>query len=404
MARSTVFRFKGKQDDPQQIGQSLKVAAVLTGRITQHGDSLLVDADLVNTSDGTEIWGSHYERKLTDVTQVQSDIGRDVANKLQVHLTGNEQQRLTKTGTSNSEAYRLYLEGRQQIYGRTPEGIRKSIELYRQAIAADPNYALAYAGLADAYVVAPSYVPEISSKQGLGLARDAAQKAVELDDSLAEAHSARGSAYAFAFQWKDAEREFKRALEINPNYSDAHYFYGFNTLAPLKRYDEAFEHMRIAMSLDPLSTIIAMNQGVMLMAARRNDEALAQFKKVAERDPGFVPTHFYVALLYAMTGRFAEANAEIAKVPGIQQERFTPDAKGFSQSLQRDPGNQPAPPAIVAIAAALAGDHDGAMTLLEKAYAVQDLELNVAVQYAAFDAMRSEPRFKALIKKMGVPE
>jgi serine/threonine protein kinase/tetratricopeptide (TPR) repeat protein len=404
MARSTVFRFKGKQDDPQQIGQSLKVAAVLTGRITQHGDSMLVDTDLVNSADGTEIWGSHYERKLADVTQVQSDIGRDVANKLQVHLTGNEQQRLTKTGTSNSEAYRLYLEGRQQIYGRTPDGIRKSIELYRQAIAADPNYALAYAGLADAYVVAPSYVPEISSKQGLGLASDAAQKAVELDDSLAEAHSARGSAYAFAFQWKDAEREFKRALEINPNYSDAHYFYALNTLAPLKRYDEAFQHMKIAMSLDPLSTIIAMNQGVMLMAARRNDEAVAQLKKVEDREPAFAPTHYYLSMLYAMTGRFAEGNAELAKASGISQAQFPADVKGFWKFMQADTAAHPAPPALQAAGFAMIGDRDGAMALLEKAYEVQDLELNVAVQYSAFDSMRSEPRFKALIKKMGVPE
>ena len=403
MARSTVFRFKGKQDDPQQIGQSLKVAAVLTGRITQHADSLLVDADLVNTADGSEIWGSHYERKLADVTQVQSDIGRDVAKKLQLHLTGNEQQRVTKTGTTNSEAYRLYLEGRQQIYGRTPAGIKKSIDLYQQAIAADPNYALAYAGLADAYIIAPSYVPEISSKRGVALANEAAQRAISLDDSLAEAHSARGSAYAFAFQWKDAEREFKQALAINPNYADAHYFYALNTLGPLKRYDEAFEHMRIAMSLDPLSSIIAMNQGVLLMAARRNDEALTQFKKVEERDPSFVPTHFYLSLFYAMAGRFADANDQLPKVPGAAQARFS-DAKGYLKLLQTDPPLQPEPPAIEAVAVALTGDHESAMALLERAYEVQDLELNVAVHYSAFDSFRAEPRFKALIKKMEVPE
>jgi serine/threonine protein kinase/tetratricopeptide (TPR) repeat protein len=404
MARSTVFRFKGKQDDPQQIGQTLKVGAVLTGRITQHGDALLVDADLVNTVDGSEIWGSHYERKLASVTQVQSDIARDVANKLQVHLTGTEQQQLAKTGTTNPEAYRLYLEGRQQVYGRSPEGIKKGIALYRQAISADPNYALAYAGLADAYVVAPSYVKEIGSKQGLALASEAAQRAVTLDDSLAEAHSALGGAYAFEFHWQESEREFKRALQINPNYSDAHYFYGLNALTPQKRWDEALEHMKIAMSLDPLSTILAMNEGVILMAARRNDEALAQFKKVQEREPAFEPTHYYLSLLYAMTGKFAEANRELAKSSFVSKARFPEDANGFRREMQSDPTTHTSAPALEAAAAAIAGDREAAMALLERAYEQQDLELNVGVQYAAFDRMRSEPRFKALMQKMGVPE
>ena len=157
MARSTVFRFKGNQDDPQKIGQTLQVGAVLMGRVTQRGDELGIQADLVNTSDGTEMWGSHYVRKLADITRVQSDITRDVSNRLQVHLTGTAQQKLGRAGTTNPEAYRLYLEGRQQWYGRTPERLKKSIELFQRAIVADPNYALAYAGLSDAYCVSTAY-------------------------------------------------------------------------------------------------------------------------------------------------------------------------------------------------------------------------------------------------------
>ena len=157
MARSTVFRFKGNQEDPRQIGRNLQVGAVLMGRITQHGDELGVQADLVNTADGTELWGSHYARKLADVTQVQSDITRDISSSLRVHLSGDQQQRLGRAGTTNPEAYRLYLEGRQLWYGRTPQGLKKSIDLFQQAIAADPSYALAYTGLADTYNVASSY-------------------------------------------------------------------------------------------------------------------------------------------------------------------------------------------------------------------------------------------------------
>jgi serine/threonine-protein kinase len=199
MARSTVFRFKGKEDDPRQIGETLKVGAVLMGRITQHGDELGVDADLVNTTDGTELWGSRYTRKLADVTEVQSDITRDISNSLRIHLTGNEQQRLGRAGTTNPEAYRLYLEGRQLWHERTPDGLQKSIDLFQQAIAADPNYALAYSGLADTYNIAPSYMP-IPSKQAELLADEAARKAEELDDTLPEAHAAR------AGKWVEMER------------------------------------------------------------------------------------------------------------------------------------------------------------------------------------------------------
>ena len=165
MARSTVFRFKGKEDDPQKIGQQLQVNAVLIGRITQHGDEVGVQADLVNASDGSELWGSHYERKPADITQLQSDIARDISKRLRIQLSGEQQQRLGSAGTTNPEAYRLYLEGRQLWYGRSTEGLKKSIDLFQQAIAADPNYALAYAGLADTYNVIPSYRAGITSRQ-----------------------------------------------------------------------------------------------------------------------------------------------------------------------------------------------------------------------------------------------
>ena len=239
MARSTVFRFKANQEDPRKIGQELQVGAVLMGRVTQHGDELGVDADLVNTADGTEVWGSHYARKAVDVTQVQSDITRDISSSLRIHLSGAEQQRVGRAGTTNPEAYRLYLEGRQAWYGRTPEGLKKSISLFQQAIAADPNYALAYTGLADTYNVAASYETGISPKQALLLSDEASRKALELDDSLSEAHAARASALANAWKWSEAEPEFRRALELNPNNAGAHYFYAFGFLLPEKRTDSS---------------------------------------------------------------------------------------------------------------------------------------------------------------------
>jgi serine/threonine protein kinase/tetratricopeptide (TPR) repeat protein len=400
LARSTVFKFKGKEDDPRQIGQSLQVSAVLMGRIAQHGDELGIDADLVNTADGSEIWGSHYTRKTADVAQIQSDITRDISSSLRIHLSGAEQQRLTRAAATNPEAYRLYLEGRQLWYGRTPEGIQKSIALFQQAIAADPNYALAYSGLADVYNIAPSYI-SISSKQAELLADEAARKAVELDDSLAEAHAARAFALANLLKWSESDQEFRRALELKPNYSTAHYFYAMGYLAPQNKIDQALEQYRIALSLDPLSSIVGSNYAVVLMEARRYPESLAQFQKVVARDPNFPPAHYKLSHLYATTGRFPEAVSELRKsLPNSSP--VSEDAQGFLKLMLTMPDADRS--AGAAVAAALAGDRDQAFKYLEKAFSDGDSELLIVIRYPALDSLRSDPRYKDLLRRLGLPE
>jgi serine/threonine protein kinase/tetratricopeptide (TPR) repeat protein len=401
MARSTVFRFKGNQQDPQQIGKSLAVGAVLMGRVTQHLDVVAVQADLVNTQDGTELWGSHYERKLADVPQVQSDITRDVSKKLQVHLSSAERQKLGNAGTTNPEAYRLYLEGRQQWYGRTTPGIKKSIELFQQAIATDPNYALAYTGLADSYCVATGYGVIVQPKQAFALADTASRKALELDDSLSEAHAARAGVLSSTYKWSESEPEFRRAIELNPNNANAHYFYGFTLLMPLNRIDQSLEEFRAALSLDPLSPIVNTNYGLTLLVAHHYPEAIAQLQKVLERDPSFAPGNFYLSQIYANVGRYPEAVSALEKVSTGAKGRWTRDAQGYL-NLMLDPSPLP-PPAAVAEAYALAGDRNNAFAYLEKAYAEQDAELMACIRFPAFDQLRSDPRWASLMNRLDLP-
>jgi TolB-like protein len=401
MARSTVFRFKGNQQDPQQIAKALNVGAVLMGRVTQHGDVLGVQADLVDGADGTELWGGHYERKLADVTQVQSDITRDVSGKLQIHLSGAKQQKLGSAGTSNPEAYRLYLEGRQQWYGRTPAGIKKSIELFEQATIADPNYALAYTGLADSYIVGTGYGVVIKPQQARLLAEEASRKALELDPSLSEAHEARANTLANEWKWSEAEPEFRRAIELNPNNAAAHYFYAFLYLMPENHIDQALEEFRVALSMDPLSPIVNMNYGLTLLVAHRNSEALAQFDKILERDPGFVPAHFYLSQAYLATGRYPDAVSELEKTPQFAGVSATRDLPGYLK-LMLEPA-APGPPTNTAVTYAVAGNGDKAFEYLEKAYSQQDSELMACIRFPAFDSLHRDPRWADLMRRVGLP-
>jgi serine/threonine protein kinase/tetratricopeptide (TPR) repeat protein len=405
MARSTVFRFKGKEDDLQKIGQDLQVSAVLIGRITQHGDQLGVQADLVNAADGAEMWGSHYDRKLADITQVQSDITRDLSNRLRIQLSGAEKQQVGRAGTTNAEAYRLYLEGRQLWYGRSQEGLKKSIGLFQQAIAADPNYALAYTGLADTYNVAPSYDIGITSKQGGQVAEESARKALQLDDSLSEAHVALAMALATNFSPRDSEPEFRRAIELNPNNATAHYFYAFGCLAPLNRIDQALSEFKTALSLDPLSSITGTNYAVTLMEAHRYPESLAQFQQVIERDPNFGPAHFKLSQLYATTGRFPDAINEMRKAfsltdPAKEKPR-TPDARGYIDIAMDMSGADRL--GSIAIAYAASGNHDKAVEYLQKGYSEGD-DILMWTRYPVFDIIRSDARYVQMMRKIGVPE
>jgi eukaryotic-like serine/threonine-protein kinase len=401
MARSTVFRYKGNQELPQKIGQELQVSAVLMGRVTQHDGELNVQADLVNTADGTELWGSRYAPQMADIMQVQSDITRDLSDRLRMRIGADEKQRLGSAGTTNAEAYRLYLEGRQLWYGRTTEGLTKSINLFQQAIAADPNYALAYTGLADTYNVAPSYGTGITARQARVLSDEASRKALELDDSLAEAHGSRAAALAMAWRWGEAEPEFRRALQLSPNSASVHYFYAFTFLVPENRLDEALHEFQIALSLDPLSPIVNTNYAATLMIARRYPEALAQFQKTLERDPNFGPAHLKLSFLYATTGRFAEAISEMQKfspIPG----NWSGDAKGYNELAVVALPKVGDWYADAALTFAVRGDRDKAFEYLNRALSDQSSDLILVVRFPVLDPLRADPRFVDLMRGLGL--
>jgi len=403
MARSTVFRFKNNEDDPQRIGKDLNVSSVLMGRVTEHGDAVAVQADLVNTADGSEMWGKHYERKMADVTEVQSDITRDVATKLHIRVSGDEREKMGSAGTTNPDAYRFYLEAQQQLYGRTKPGILKSVELFRQAVAADPNYAIAWAGLANSYVVAAGYGRLIPPDQALPLADQASQKAVELDDTSSDAHVARANALATAWKWSAAEPEFRRAIELNPNNANAHYFYAFNYLMPNNHLEEALEQFRLALALDPLAGIIRTNYALTLMDAHKYPEAQEQFDQILERDPRFGPGLFYLSQMEATQGHWAEAVSTLRK--GDRDEAtsgrsWSADAKGFAEYMNvTDNGKLPAD---AAVAYALAGNRDKAFEYLEKARADRDDEVTAVIRFPAFDSLKSDSRWAALLHELNL--
>ncbi len=405
MARSTVFRFKNSADDPQKIGKDLNVGSVLMGRVTQHGDTVAVQADLVNTADGSEMWGKHYERKMADVTLVQGDITRDVAKKLQVTTAGDAQAKMGSAGTTNPDAYRLYLEAQQQLYGRTRPGILKSVDLFREAVAADPNYAIAWAGLSTSYIVATGYGRLIPSAQALPSADQASQKAVELDDTSSDAHVARANALAAAWKWSAAEPEFRRAIDLNANNSNAHYFYAFNYLMPTNHLEQALEQFRLALALDPLAGIVKTNYALTLMDAHKFPEAREQFDQILERDPGFTPALFYLSQMEATQGQWADAvSAMLRSGPGepLTARSWSPDAKGYAELMDAASGGSL--PANAAVAYALAGNRDKAFENLEKAYADRDDEITAVIRFPAFDTLKSDPRWPALLHKLNLPQ
>jgi len=418
MARSTVFRYKGKETDPQKVGHELGVRAVLAGRLLQRGDTLVVQTELVDVDKGSQLWGEQYNRKLADILAVQEDISREISDKLRLRLTGGEKTHLAKRPTENIEAYQLYLKGRYYWNKRTEEGFHKAIEYFSEATEKDPSYALAHAGLADSYILLGEY-SLLPAKEAYAKAREAATKALELDDTLGEAHNALATVKAdYDWDWTGAEREFRRAIELNPGYATAHQWYG-ELLSALGRYEEALAELKRAQQLDPLSLIINAVSGRILLYAGRDDLAIEHLRKTLEMDPNFAFVHYILGQAYLRKGAFAEAIAEFQKAatlsPNIYQYKAglgqayaragksTEARKLLSELEEQSKQRYVSGCEFAAIYAGL-GERDQAFAFLEKAYGQRDEKLfGWGKSHPLLDPLRSDPRFTDLLRRIGLP-
>jgi eukaryotic-like serine/threonine-protein kinase len=417
IARSSSFRYKGNEADPQEVAKALGVEAILTGRVTKRGDSLVISTELMDARDRTQIWGDQYNRKLTDLVSLQGEIAREIVNKLKLKVSG-EGKGLDKHYTENNEAYQLYLKGRFYWSKHTKESNKKSIEYFNQAIEKDPSFALAYAGLADCYLIPANPLPP---REKMVKAKAAAMRALELDETLAEAHTSLARVLArYEWDWPGAEKEFKRAIDLNPRYATAHQWYG-GYLEAMGRLNEALAERNLALELDPLSLVINFEVGLGLYFARSYDQAIEQFHKTLELDPNFVPPQGFLLAAYEQQGRYDEAIAE-SKIAISQKGSEWPmamaalghvyalsgkkaEAQDVINQLEQLSAQEYVPAYSIALVYAGLGEKDQAFTWLEKAYEERGFAITQGFKRdPRWDSLRSDPRYANLLRRIGLPQ
>jgi serine/threonine-protein kinase len=415
-ARTSSFSFKEKELGIQEIGKELNVEMVLEGSLRKAGNKLRITAQLVNVADGFPVWSEKYERDEADIFLLQDEISLAIVNKLKVKLLGEEKEKIVKRHTENLEAYNLYLQGRYFWNKRGEEALKKSVDYFEQAIKKDPAYALAYAGLADSYITIGDW-NLLPPKEVFPKARAAVLKALEIDDELAEAHNALAAIKKYYdWDWQGAEKEHKRAIELNPYYPTAHQWYA-EFLFAMERFDEAIAEAKRAQELDPLSPIIYLVEGQVFYFSRQYDKAIEQFKKALNLDPTFLLAHEFMFLCYIQKGMYEDAMVELQKfltlggvdpnlVAEVQNVYATSGIKEVFQmflNYQKMASMQAyVDPVGLADIHAFLDEKDQAFEWLEKAYEGRSPMLVWLRVNPLFDNIRSDPRFKALLKKIGL--
>ncbi len=420
LARTSSFSFKGKQADVREIGQRLNVSTVLEGSVRKAGSRLRITAQLINVADGYHLWSERYDRQIQDLFEIQDEVTLAVVDALKLKLLSREKASLLKQPTENTEAYQLYLKGRYYWHQRTEEAVKKGIECFEQAIAIDPNYALAYAGLADSYsLLGLSEYSALPPTEAFPKAKEASVKALEIDDTLPEAHVSLAFAGMY-FDWDflRAESEYKQALELNPKYATAHHFRALNLMA-MGQADLAIAEMKKAQALEPLSLIINTNLGWMLYFARKYDQAIEQYQKTLEMDKNFYPARFRLGQAYLQAGSIEEAVEEFQQAVTLSQRKARPLALlGYAYGLS---GNRTAAERMldelnelskksyvssleIARIYAVLGEKDRVFDCFNKAVEEREGWLIWVKLEPSFDSLRSDARYADLVRRMGLSQ
>ncbi len=416
---SSVFRYKGKETDPQTVAKELGVDSVLTGRITQRGDNLNISVNLVDTRDGKSLWGEQYERKMSELLATQREIATTITAKLQLKLAGAETKGITKKYTDSNEAYQFYLKGRYHLGRRTKGDLLKGIEYFQQAIALDPNFALAHARIAETYNQMPPY-GYLSPKEAVPQAKAAARKSLELDPSLAEGHAALANTLAvYEWNWAEAESEFKRAIELDPNSSSTYVRYAQVCLSPQGRSDEAIAAFKRALEIEPLDLSTGALASSAYYIARQYDRAIEQARTVYDVDPSHVSGRYFLAEAYNGKGMYTEAiDLSERSLQTDPTSQLGLGALGYARakSGQRKEAEkvisrfkeisrtQYVAPFLVALIYVALGEKEEAFAELEKSYAEQDWHCQRLKTEPLMDSLRGDPRYKDLLKRMNMPE
>ena len=417
IARSTAFQYKGKDVDPRRVGRELQVAVVLTGKVRQMQDALSVQVDLVDASTGAQLWGSVYDRKIADLVAVKQAIAQEVTAKLKLKLSSEEQHRLIKRDSINPEAYQFYLRGRYFWNKRTPDGIKQAIEQFQQGIERDPNFALGHVGLADSYIGLTFY-DFAAPHETMPKAKESAIKALALDNTVAEAHASLAHVLMnYDWNWSEAEKEFKRSIELKPDYATAHQWYAIHYLTATGRLEEAVQEMKKALELEPASLVMNTFMGATLYYAGRYDEAIDQCRRTIEMDPNFAVAHWHLGLAYEQKQLFDAAIEEFQKA--ISLSGGSPLMKAalghaYAKSQKKHEANkilgelnelskqQYVSPYEVATIYVALGNNEQAFQLLGKAYTEHSFHLVYLNVWPQFKSVSSDSRFQSLVQRVGL--
>ena len=417
IARPTAFHYKRKDVEPRRVGRELGAAAVLTGKVRQMQDALSVQVDLVDTATGAQIWGARYDRKIADLVAIKQAIAQEVTAKLKLKLSGEEQRRLVKRDSTNAEAYQFYLRGRYFWNKRTSDGIKQAIEHFQQSVERDPNFALGYVGLADSYTGLTFY-NFAAPHEAMPKAKESAIKALTLDDTLAEAHATLAH-ILINYDWNSsaAEKEFKRSIELNPEYATAHQWYAIHFLTATGRLEEAVQEMKKALELDPASLVMNTFMGATLSYTGRYDEAIDQCRRTIQMDPNFAVAHWHLGLAYEQKQLLDEAIEEFRKAISLSggsplmkaalarayaKAQKTHEANEMLNELNELAKRQYASAYELATIYVALGNNEEAFQLLAKAYAEHSFHLVNLNVSPHFKSVRSDPRFQDLVQRLGL--